>query len=465
MRAHTAGWLVSVTVLAALLFLIGRPVLQENGWRIAPTAVPRIVLITVDALRADHLGVYGYARPTSPQIDEFARESVVVRDAIAQAPYTKASIASLMTGLIPAAHKTFSSSVTVADAMDGHVGPKLPRTDVLPSEITTLAEAMKAVGYATAAITTNPFLIGDFGFAQGFDSFEFLADEGFAHADQVFPRGLQQIDAHPGPLFLWMHVMEPHSPYSPPAQFRPMFPPLPPPVPIPPSVEIPPWIQVGGSRDLRLYESLYDGEVRCADAAFGAFLDALRRRSGFENTIVVLTADHGEQFLEHGGLEHNTALYDELIRVPLIIRAPTLSPSRVNAQVQLIDLYPTLIAMAGGRPPPNIQGRDVSAVIRGAATSERAYAERVGEQYAVRTPAWKLIVGPGSERALFDLAHDPREQRNVMARHAAVAAQLERGLDRMLSSALRAARGIPGASTPVDDATIERLKTLGYVQP
>jgi arylsulfatase A-like enzyme len=424
-----------------------------------------IVLVTIDALRADHLGVYGYGRPTSPQIDAFAREALVVEDAIAQAPYTKASIASLMTGLYPTTHKTYTTAATIVDTMDGHVDGARGATDVLPESVTTLAEALRGRGYGTAALTTNPFLIRDFGFAQGFDRFEFIAADGFAAAGDVLGRALRVIAERDRPLFLWVHLMEPHSPYAPGEAFERELPPLVPARPIPESVTIPPYLAPGGSRDARFYETLYDREIRNVDAAFGAFVAEVRRDPDWGDTVLVLTADHGEEFFEHGGLEHNATLYDELVRVPLIMRVPGLGARYLTSQAQLVDLMPTIVALAGGEAIAGIHGHDLRPLLRGEShPADPAYAEIVGQQYAVRTREWKVVAGPGEERLLYALTRDPGEQHNLAPVHPRQLAAMEHVLERMVASAVNAGRRIAGATAPVDDATMRRLEALGYVQ-
>jgi len=465
----------SIVVVATLVgALLGAAFLPVRRATPAPTsasalAPPRlIVLVTIDALRADHLGVYGYTRPTSPNIDAFARDAIVVEDAIAQAPYTKASIASLMTGLYPSAHKTYTTAYSVADAMRGSIEGTPPQTDVLPRAVTTMAEAFEAAGYATAAITTNPFLIADFGFAQGFEQFQFIAgtsssDAAFAPADHVLDRALDLIDRSLSPMFLWVHLMEPHSPYTPPEFARRELPPIDPPVLVPPSVEIPQYIAVDGNRNVRLYESLYDGEIRAADAAFGTFVAALRARGRWQQTAVVLTADHGEQFMEHGGFEHNTNLYDELVHVPLIMHIPGLHPRFAPAQAQLIDVMPTLLALAHERVPPAINGRDLGPMLRGEpGPQDAAFAEIVGQQSMVRTREWKLITtGEGSE--LYALARDPREQHPVV--YPKRTTELTQVLETIRLSALRAGEGIAGDTAPINLSTRRRLEALGYIQP
>ena len=214
-----------------------------------------IILVTIDALRADHLGVYGYDRPTSPNLDAFAATSVVVRDHIAQAPYTKASIASLFTGLFPTSHKTYTMSRAVQETMAGHVEGVLPVTDVVDPQLWTLARALSAAGYETVALNTNPFLLKEFGFASGFDDYRFMsAGETLAAASDVVASALERIDRRtPGkPLFLWLHVMEPHTPYSAPAAVQKLFPPGRP-ARMVPADALPVWFGADASRDARVY--------------------------------------------------------------------------------------------------------------------------------------------------------------------------------------------------------------------
>lgn len=455
-----------VTLLAATLLVAA----TLPGRFAAPSAAsirsPRlIVLVTVDALRADHLGVYGYPRPTSPHIDAFAREAIVIEHAIAQAPYTKASIASLMTGLYPTAHKTFTTAANIVDTMDGTVDGVRGATDVLPENVTTLAESLNARGYETAALTTNPFLIRDFGFAQGFDRFEFISAEGFAPAEDVLEQAMQIVEQHDRPLFLWVHLMEPHSPYAPAETFERDLPHLLPARPIPNGFAIPDYLAPGRSRDARFYETLYEREIRNVDAAFGAFLGALRKRPAWRDTMVVLTSDHGEEFFEHGGFEHNRTLHDELIRVPLILRVPGLDARYLSWQAQLVDVMPTIVALAGGDAVRGVHGHDLQPFLGGTPQSEEpAYSEIVGQQYAVRTREWKLVAGPGEERALYALTRDPGEQHNLAPVHPRRVAAMEQVLERMVASAVNAGRRVTGATAPVDNATRRRLEALGYLQ-
>ena len=183
-----------------------------------PRVQPDILLVTIDALRADHLSSYGYERLTSTAIDDFARGAVRFDNAIAQAPYTKASVASIMTGLYPSSHKTVTASVPFPETMTGHPTTAAIVTDILPAAVTTLAEGLHDAGYRTLGYTANPFLSEAFGFAQGFDRFRFYPGPDFAGAERLVADALDAVRlAKPaGPLFVWVHLMEPHSPYGPP---------------------------------------------------------------------------------------------------------------------------------------------------------------------------------------------------------------------------------------------------------
>ena len=427
---------------------------------------PNIIVITVDALRADHLGVYGYSRPTSPAIDAFAKEAVVVSDGISQAPYTKASMASFLTGLYPTTHKAFTTNVAIPRLMANGVGKSaLPSTDILSPQFLTLPEALRNAGYETFAITSNPYLISDFGFAQGFEHFHFVTERGdFASARFVLAEAMKAVDGRSKrPFFLWVHLMEPHSPYAPPEPYRSMFPPLTPPQPIDVSV-IPDWIRIGDSRDLNLYKARYDGEIRAADAAIGIFFEELRRRRLWDRTLTVVTADHGESFMEHGVLEHNTWLYDELVHVPLIIRIPGAAPRRAHTQMQLVDLYPTLARVAGAKVPNGLHGRDRLLDLQGrAAQKSYAYSEVVGSRFSIRTPDWKYISSLQGGRQLFDLKVDPREQNNLARQQPERVRQLERVLQRVVAMAVKSGQSVRGQSSPVAPEVLERLRSLGYL--
>jgi arylsulfatase A-like enzyme len=428
---------------------------------------PNIILITIDALRADHLGIYGYDRPTSPHLDALAREAAVVGDDISQAPFTKASIASLFTGLYPSTHKTYTTSRSFGQTMTGHVSGRLPFTDVLDSSLWRLPEALQTAGYQTIGIDTNPFLIPEFGYAQGFQQYEFItAGDQLASAGQVTARALARIDGRNAkrPLFLWFHLMEPHSPYTPTAAYRTMFPPLTPPLSVP-AETFPPWIVVDGSTDVHFYEALYDAEIREADDALGSFFDALKQRGLWNDAVLVITADHGEEFYDHGGFEHSRTLYDEMLHVPLFFKAPGLRGGMRNLQTQEVDIAPTLVTLAGGSVPSGLAGENIWDELSGRRGSDDvAFAERPDALFALRTPEWKFISDLQAHHELYHLTDDPHERRNLAPEKPDLTAAMRDRLIRFVGSAVRAGEHVKGDYAAIPPRVLKRLQSLGYIK-
>ena len=426
-----------------------------------------IILVTIDALRADHLGVYGYDRPTSPNLDRLAVDAAVVRNHISQAPFTKASIASLFTGLFPTSHKAFTTSRSFSETMTGHVTGSLPVTDVLDSTLWRLPSALAAAGYETAGVNANPFLLDEFGFAKGFDHYEFVTKgPNLASAEQVIGRALARIDGRDArkPLFLWLHLMEPHSPYMPAPEYRSMFPPRTPPRPAPADA-IPPWIAENGSTDANVYEALYDAEIREADTALGRFFDALKSRNLWSSLVLVVTADHGEEFFDHGGFEHNKTLYDEMLRVPLFVRAPGLRGGMREIQTQAVDLAPTLATIAGVPVPDYLAGADVWKDLhqRGGG-APLAYAERSGQLFAIRTREWKFISDLIAHHELYNLAVDPGEIHDLAPTNPDRTREMRNRLTAVVGVAVRTGQRVQGQYAPIPPRVLRRLKSLGYVQ-
>jgi arylsulfatase A-like enzyme len=347
--------------------------------------------------------------------------------------------------------------------MTGHLSAAPASTDVLSAKIVTLAERLQAAGYHTLGFSGNPFLIEPFGFAQGFDRFEFFPGGDFATANQIVSAALVSVKrSSPKPLFLWLHLMEPHSPYAPPpwtiGTFRGSGGA---PVRLPVAAPAPAWLLNGSPNDLRRYEEAYDEEILAVDTAVGTLLRGIDEVRDASRTVVALTADHGEQFLDHGGWEHSDQLYDELIRVPLMIKAPGEPRRTVDAQVELLDVYPTLLDYAGVDLPSDVPGRSLAG--GEPVESEPAFSEIAGSQYAVRTDEWKLIVGADIEPRLFDLRVDPHEHHNAAGRHPAELDRLMRLCDRWLTSSMASGRGILPETAVVSARVLDRLRALGYI--
>jgi hypothetical protein len=333
-----------------------------------------LLLITIDALRADHVGAYGYPRPTTPELDRFAREGVVFERAYTPTPHTSYAVTSLMTGK--------------------YMRPLLLQGMGLDSD--TWAGLLRKYGYRTAAFYPPAVFFIDAPrfepFIQRYLDFEYRwveFAEGAARVTQV-ERYLGE--AGNGPLFVWTHLFSPHEPY----EARPEH--------------------AFGDRDV----DRYDAEIAHADATLGKIADAFlaKRPRG----VVVVTADHGEEFGDHGGRYHGTSVYEEQVRVPLVVWAPgVIAPKRVKEPVSLIDLLPTVLSAMDIPRPPRVRGRDLGPLLAGTAGpgDGLAYAE-TDEQALVATKTLRLVCARrlGACR-LFDLATDPAQQRDVAAERTA----------------------------------------------
>jgi arylsulfatase A-like enzyme len=354
---------------------------------------PLVIVYLVDTLRADHLPLYGYSRDTAPELSRFAKDAVVFDQAIASSSWTKPSVASLFTSLLPRDH--------------GCVQFYTPLDPVLE----TLAETMRDHGYATGAVVVNQLVLArNMHFDQGFSYF--AAPPAPQRAGEVVDAALDFLDARKGqPTFLYLHTMDAHTPYLPPPPFDRQFGPRPAPgraAAEPSDYRVP--------RDLDRIVGQYDGAVAYGDQQFGRLLRGLRERGLYERALVVFLADHGEEFLDHGGWVHGHTLYDELVRVPLVVKYPGRRDAgrRVRSQVQLLDVMPTILKSQGLKLPTAIMGRaleesfDASARER-VALLETKYRDYVA--YGARVSAAKYVrqLDSGAE-LVFDLSRDPQER-------------------------------------------------------
>jgi len=297
-----------------------------------------IILISIDTLRSDHLGSYGYSRDTSPNLDRFANRSVVFENAFAQLPGTLPSHMTIFTGLYPAEHGVY------------------PPGSILSQRIRTLPEVFAEQGFRTGGFTEGGYVSGEYGFARGFSSFSDEATGGARDAEVTFERaeaflGSVRDDER---FFLFVHTYSVHDPYAPPEPFASRYWKEDPPGdafrPTGPNfsafnrkVE-----RAVSSEAVKYFEARYDGGIRYLDSVLGTFLAYIEREGLLETSAVVITSDHGEEFYEHGRFAHEQA-YRELIQVPLIVRIPRLEPRRVEGVVELVDLAPTLTELAGIR--------------------------------------------------------------------------------------------------------------------
>ena len=411
-----------------------------------------LVVILIDTLRADRLGSYGYDRPTTPHLDAFADAAVRFERCLAQSTWTP-STASLLTGLYPSRH--------------GATSPFL----ALDASHETLAELLRAQGYATAAIGSNPHIFGGTGFQQGFDTFVSppVTDEklGYVRAEELVDAALAWLDAAPAdqPTFLYLHLFDPHAPYAPPEPYRARF-------DRGERGAKDAWYMLRrgvhpedlSAADRAHFADLYDGEVAYADAQVGRLLAAL----DLDETAVVVVSDHGEELFDHGGWSHTPTLYDELVRVPLLVSFPSLRAAGrggtvVTELVQQVDLWPTLLDQLGLPARAELPGRSLLATALGAGTPHDHGVSEVSELGRYK----KAVVGgemkyirtwaPAEGEELFDLARDPRETENVVADRSAEAQALRRLLDAHVA-------GAPARyALQLENATDELVTMTGYL--
>lgn len=438
-----------------------------------PRRDPNVLIVVIDALRPDHLGCYGYARETSPTLDALARRGVLFADATSPSSYTRAAVPAIFASVHPAAHGVFSQGRQV---------------EMLSDEYVTLAEALKARGYRTAAFMPNPSLHRSFNFVQGFDLYDddFPIGEGPAHevyetARKIQDRALRWLrNDRKKPFFAYLHYRDAHGPYVPPPPYDRMFPTTGEGRPLTPAEIRSQPLDVRRPRrfrDLDSYIGQYDGEIRYTDDRLAEFLATLKTEGFLDDTVLFVTADHGEAFLEHGTWTHGTDVHEEQTRVPLLLVLPEAKHAgrRVEAPVQTIDIYPTILALLGAEIPAALQGKSLLDAIEGGGDSRRpVFSEaRVprnkrpagwGQMVAVRADGWKLIYNRTKRRAeLYHLAEDPAEKTDLIAREPEKARELVRLLRAFDQDNARRSHWRQGQEGLPDDV-VEELRSLGYVQ-
>jgi arylsulfatase A-like enzyme len=468
---------VAVILAAVLAALNLAPALSARGGGGAAPEHPNVLVILIDALRADHLGAYGYGRETSPELDAFAREAVVFEQAISQSTFTKASIASLFTGRAPYEHGVYWGDRRAA-------GGGLT-SDALADRETTLAEALRTRGYLTAAWVQNSHLAPRMGFAQGFVDYRDQQGD----AESIDRRFLSWL-ASPARLerfFVYLHYIDLHDPYRPEEPWETTF--------GGPGVEaayegidLDEWgawlegvrtgrIEVSEER-VEAFRALYDGQIRFLDGRVGGVFEALRERGLYDDSVIVVTSDHGDAFMEHGFVSHSAAPYDELARVPLMIRLPggREGGRRVATQVRLIDVAPTLLELGHAPRPKRMSGCSLVPLIEGRpedwaaerpecaiAPIEIAEVEDGPPTLGLRAGRFKYLVGPAGEE-LYDLEADPGERHDLI-RGGASGRERELVAFRALAGEIVELRSRASAgSVELDAKTIRDLEALGYIQ-
>lgn len=476
--AVVVGVLVVAVVAARAGMALHRPLAPapHRAATAAPAKGPNVILIVVDTLRADHLSCYGAATSKTPVIDALAADGTRFAHMYSQASWTRPSFATIFTSLYPSSHRAIHKS------------------DALPDAVVTLAEVMQGAGYATIGFANNINVAPLFGFGQGFDEYVFLEPEFFfgatesaaqltiynqlrlirerfvskqkwvenyyQPADVVVRHGLDWVAKRDAqrPFFMFLHFMEPHDPYF-----------------------VHPYNGVAYARvanpnpDPSLadtYRDAYDGAIRFLDGELQKLFADLKAKGLYDDALIVFTADHGEEFHEHGGWWHGTTLYDEQVGVPLIVKPPHggTKGAVADAMVSSIDVAPTIIAGAGVAVPQTMVGKPLALGADAPAPRDHWFAESELEGNSVqayRSGGIKVILAnPGNPRGLpehqlFDVAHDPGEKTDLIASKTEVANQLMADMTALQNHAESIA--VESTGTSIDAASEERLRALGYV--
>lgn len=412
-------------------------------WTARPATGPtNVVLITLDTLRADRLGAYGYARASTPHLDALSRAGARFDDAVSSAPITGPAHAGILTGRYPA-----------------RFGVRDNASTPLPESAVTLAEMLRDNGYDTGGFIGAFVLDRPYGFAQGFQTFDGFTrvDSGSeANAERqgqtVVDAAVAWLTARPAdkPFFLWVHLYDPHTPYAPPDPYATTF-----------------------------ADRPYDGEVAYTDAQVGRLLEAVRSRGDGDRSIVVALADHGESLGDHNESDHGVFLYEPVIRIPWVVAGPGVRAGTViKEQVRSIDLLPTVLRAIGLDAPAGLDGVDLSPLLRGEARTAppMAYAESYyprlhygwSELRAVRADGWKVIDAPRPE--FYNLREDPGEthnlyeaQRPLADRMIAEAVRVEQEFTREFTAGASGDADRAGGPVQPDEETLRRLRSLGYV--
>jgi Sulfatase len=432
--------------------------------------LPDIIFISIDTLRADHMSCYGYERLTTPNLDRLAEESILVKRHISHSPWTLPAHMSMFSGMIPSRH-----------------GVSDPVSSLRPS-VTLVTEVLKNKGYRTGGFATNILLGSNYGFAAGFDNYQVNA---YWNAEQITNTALRWFGGGSEPTFLFVHLFDPHFPYTPKKNFKGRF--------HAPNAEVDKmqqevfyaffnWMQKQGPEEREAVVALYDEEIAYADWALGRFFHHLSKSGRFDNAWVIVTSDHGEEFGERGMWGHGITLYDEMLHVPLIVKAPNglCGGTSLDERIVPQNAMFSLLALAGRRPVE--MGRDLSCADNGVLKVINrltvdgpviAEVEMLGPlRYAAMTTKKKLI-DPMKVKAmefeytqgmeLFDLENDPGEKTNLLAgapreelahRVRESASKLHRTMCR---TRMEYAGKAKSAKLTLSEATIQKLKSLGYI--
>jgi len=428
-----------------------------------------IVLITIDALRADHLSCYGYQRTTSPVIDSIAEEGILYKNAIAPSSWTSPSVASLFTSVYPTNHGVINNV--------GHrKNAKRSMPEIFSEQLTTLTESLKAQGYATFAVASNPHLRKQCGFGRGFDYFECLDGQPAVTVNNTLYKWEETIRTSEK-FFIWIHYFDPHYPYFPQSPWVNEYTPQSltqkmnfSRKPFREIVRLIPDLE-NNSDMLGNLIGLYDSEINYVDSFIGKFINKFNVG---DNTLLIITSDHGEEFLEHHLLGHGYSLYQASIHIPLIIKLPGNNQKEIDEKyVTLLDIMPTIFDLLGCAPPDHILGTPllskkplfpwIAKVLPWKNTPRHIFSElHTLSHKTVLSSGWKYYyAGTSEEEYLFNIETDPLESTNLIEEEKEKGRLLKNTLFNWLDHAKR----YPTTKSPhtISKEEQEKLEALGYI--
>ena len=454
--------LVSVIL---LLFLITAAGLIFFKSKIMPSARgPNIILIVIDCLRADHVGYFGYTRNTTPYLDELAKSGVVFKNAYSNAPWTKPSVVSMLTSLLPNEHGAVNYN------------------DALPDEYVTLGEIMGKLGYETLFFNGgNPWIKQKFNIPQGFQ----IQYHAISRAEELTDNFLSVIRETNKKFFAYLHYMDAHVPYHQ-NRYTLMYTTSNNDDFVPGSITYSKVEQSMRSGKLtaqakEYLEALYDGQVRYVDMNIHRVMNFLKEQGLLDNTLIIITSDHGEEFWDHGNFEHGHSLYNELLKVPLIITGRNLTHKKIDDNIRLIDIAPTVVELAGQATTSyDFSGKSLMGLMEGKKEEEQRPVFAMGTFYnkekfcyidsgnlkvtlntGVQTGKLNRLL-PGNqekpEKEFYNLDVDPLEEDSVLTD----SEKLE--LEKKLEAQMRLPKKFDKKEVSIDPELEDKLRTLGYLQ-
>ena len=418
---------------------------------------PNVIVFLLDTLRADHLGVYGYERETTPSLDQFAKENIMFKYAVTAAPWTPPSVASLLTGMYVSSHGLMPPS-SRDEASKAEVK--------LSAKAITLQQILKKDGYSTAAVSSNPWISKDFGFDVGFGSFVYIPRSPAEKVNAAAFKVLDELKENGTPFFLYLHYLDPHDPYTPPESHQKLF--------------VEPIKIRNYSDEMQGQIRLYDQEIRYMDDSLGKMIQHLKDIGVYDNSIIVILGDHGEQFEEHGYTRHGNQVFNTETHVPLLMHLPHDSEAGkvIDHTVSVIDIFPTILGLLHIETPT--AAKLGISLLDEESQSKRAgvmseISHKMNQRSFVNYEGKKLIVGGNKEGdflpyedpsvnivGVYDSIADHFE--NVPLKDGEVLEELQDGYRKICQKALELKLETSQSEHKVSDDTLNQLESLGYLK-